>query len=422
MKLKAITPILVIFVLACGSPNTFAYEPLDGAVAITSRGTIPLTPGPLLDDFTDGIGINTWGDLTGTFSSDDPPISCNASYESDTGIVFGGTGYSLKLDYNVSQSASYAGYYSKLGGANLASYTSLSFWIRGGLGGEFFKVELKNNSTTKCYDAHEDTNYYRNSAAVYITDYMDGGVTTEWKKVTIPFHNFANLDEWASMKELVIVFENSQSEANGSPKDGIVYIDDISFGSTSVDVVRIDHFGDKLGICALGGNIGDFDESPPAKVYSFSNTNYAGSPCGSYSLLSEYDVTYKWAGISIIFGGGNADNNLDMTGVKPEKMGWIKIPHDFSEYTYLSLWMKARSENENPKALKIELKHDSGTGRFYTDTLHSITGSWQQWRIPLADFAGLEKATIKEMTFVYEDRKVYYAVGAIYIDNVQFEK
>ncbi len=379
--------ILSLLLSLCGI--VFAGVDRTAEVSVNSVIEEPIVLGPVLDDFNDGGKLNNWGHETGSFS--DGGASCVDSRDATSpqeGL------FCLKLDYNVSASASYAGYWSLLEEENLSGYTSISFWVKGTTGGEFFKIELKNNST----------NPNRNRAAVYVTDYLDGGVTTSWQKVTIPFHNFVNLDSWNDMKELVFVFENSQSVTNGSPLQGTIYIDTISFGSSSVNEVRIDYFGDKLGTCALGGNIGDM---PTANfTHSFTTNEYVSLPS---ALESTYNVTSdSWGGQFMIFGGG-AD-------------GWTEIPHDFSDYNYVIVWIKAKSATENPKILKVEIVDNSKTCYVI---LRKITTSWQRYPIPLSAFAGLNKNSIRKITFVYEDWRINgdegSKTGVLYIDNLQFQ-
>jgi len=362
-------------------------------VEVTGVKEEPIILGPVLDDFNDGGNLNNWGHGTGSFVSTGS-ASCVDSR--DAGSPEEGA-FCLKLDYNVSTPASYAGYFSQLGGKDLSSYTSISFWVKGTVGGEFFKIELKNNSA--------DSN--RNRAAVYITDYLDGGVTTSWQEVTIPFHNFVNLDSWNSMVELVFVFENYQSGVNGSPPQGTIYIDRISFGGTSVNEVRIDYFGDKLGTCALGGNIGDM----PTEnfTHSFISGQYMSPPS---ALESSYNVTSDpWGGQFMIFGGG-AD-------------GWTEVPHNFSAYNYVTLSVKAKSASENPKVLKVEIV--DATNKAFWVRLLDITTSWQRYLIPLSILVGqgLDKSSIKKMTFVYEDWRIQQAGGSkqgvLYIDDLRFD-
>ena len=396
-KILSTATILSLLLSLCGI--VFAQVDRTAEVSVNSVVEEPIVSGPVLDDFNDGGKLNNWGYDTGAFNS--TGASCIDSRDGNSPQE---GAFCLKLDYNVSTSASYAGYWSLLGGENLSIYNSISFWVKGTAGGEFFKIELKNNST--------DNN--RKSAIVYVTDYLDGGVTTSWQEVTIPFHNFVNLDSWNNMKELVFVFENSQSVTNGSPTNGTIYIDKISFGSSSVDQVRIDYFGDKLGSCALGGNIGDMQPSqtPPAPQYSthsFSTDEYVSSPG---ALESTYDVTSdSWGGQYIIFGGGTD--------------GWTEIPHDFSDYNYVTLWMKVKSATGNPKILKVEMV-DRANPPFPAVYLKKMSTDWQKYTIPLSAFAGLNKKNISKITFVYEDWRIQNEggskTGVLYIDNLQFEK
>jgi hypothetical protein len=388
--------ILGLLLSLCGI--VFAGVDRTAEVSVNSVIEEPIIPGPVLDDFNDGGTLNNWGYNTDIFYS--TGASCADSRDA-TSPQEGA--FCLKLDYDVSTSASYAGYWSKLGGEDLSGYTSISFWVKGTAGGEFFKIELKNNSA--------DNN--RNRAAVYVTDYLDGGVTTSWQEVTIPFHNFVNLDSWNNMKELVLVFENSQSTTNGNPTQGTIYIDKISFGSSSVDEVRIDYFGDKLGTCALGGNTGSWEKVENAGDYSHSFTstsgNYVSLPC---ALESVYNVTSTnpYGGQYIIFGGG-AD-------------GWTEIPHDFSAYNYVNLYVKAKSATENPKILKVEFV-DRANPPFPAVYLREITTSWQLYTIPLSEVIGLDERKIEKITFVYEDWRIDgdggSRTGVLYIDNLRFD-
>lgn len=382
--------ILALLLLLCGSVFGGVVD-TDG-VEVNSIVEETILLGPVLDDFNDGGKLNNWGYDTGSFDSTGV-ASCVDSRDA-TSPQEGP--FCLKLDYDVFPSESYAGYWSKLGVEDLSGYTSISFWVKGTVGREFFKVELKNNSTT----------VNRSTAAVYVTDYLDGGVTTNWQEIIIPFHNFVNLDSWNNMIELVLVFENYQSVTNGSPTQGTIYIDSISFSTSSVNEVRIDYFGDKLGTCALGGNIGDM---PTANfTHSFTTNEYVSSPG---ALESTYDVTSdSWGGQFMIFGGG-----VD---------GWTEIPHDFSAYDYVTLSVRAKSEAENPKEVKIEIVDNSNS---YWMRLLEITPSWQRYLIPLSLLVGqgLDKSSIKKMCFVYERGRIDAAggnrQGVLYIDNLRFD-
>lgn len=430
MNRRLLISVLAVFILVAGSISIVrAYTVLDTAAAIRAEGQIPFTHGALLDDFRYAAPVNVWNATTDTFSSSalTPPPSnaiCTASYTTE---AYGGSGYSLKLDYNVTAAGSYAGYSSQLGGGSLTSptaYTAISFYVKGAVGGEFFKVQLKNASTTLYTDP--STTYYRNSASVYITDYLTGGVTTGWQKVTIPFHAFTNLDGFSSMKEIVIVFEGDQSRLNGIPSpQGTVYIDNIQFETMAVTSVKVSSFGHKLSVCAFGGSIGNFNPSGntypanPSSQYSFSSATYISAP---YSMMSQYTVIYPgWAGHSFIFGGGNADYALGSV-THPEKMGWVAVPHDFTGFNSLKFSVRSLATGQNPVMLRIELVDNGGT-RFVRKS--AVTDSWQPWTIDLTEFSDLNKTSIKQMNIVYEDWSIEGAggnwVGGIYIDDIRFE-
>ena len=399
----------------------------DKTISVVSTAVKPVTPGPLLDDFRYAAPVNLWSVSTNTFSSSSlvpPPANaiCTASYINDSNAY---SGYSLKLNYDVSASGSSAGYYSQLAAQPLIGYTAISFYVKGAIGGEFFKIQLKNNSNT-LYSSG-GTSYHLNTAAIYITDYLDGGVTITWQKVTIPFHNFANLDGFSSMKELVFVFENAQNTTNGSLTQGTVYIDDIKFETTTVTAVRIDHFGDKIGTCALGGNIGTGigNGAPPSSNrYSFSNVANEYSPSAN-GLKLEYNVNVatSYAYTYLIFGGGN-------DAVPATESGWIALPHDFSVYNYLYFQIRGSADG-NPKEMRIELTDSSGFAKVVR--ISGIATGFQYYNIPLNIFAdpdtgsaNLNTAAIKQLTFVFEGDRIGDAggnkTGIVYIDSVQFEQ
>lgn len=433
MRTKYLIPILAVSILIGSGINiAFAYTELSAPSSVPGQGQVPfLGPQALLDNFDTGTAVNAWNTTTGTFSKSAatvPPANeiCAASYTNDPAIAYGGAGYSLKLDYNVSAENTFAGYYSLLGSASLASpvtYTAVSFYVRGAAGGEFFKIQIKNNSSTSYWDPdpNKPTHYYRNAASVYITDYLDGGVTTEWRKVTIPFKNFANLDGWTSMRELDIIFENAQSGINGSPAQGVIYIDNITFETDAVDIVRVDHFGDKLGTCALGGNIGTAvggGALESLNKYSFSNISGEYPPDSyPYGMKLDYNVgaAGMWAATYIIFGGGYTDNTVEY----PEQGGWIAIPQDFSAYNKLTYRMRAPAGT----TVRLQIIDSSGTR---ATIIPGVSDNWVNYTTTLSSVPNLKKSSIKKIEFVLDygwiDEYGGSKSGALFIDSVQFEK
>ncbi len=155
-------------------------------------------------------------------------------------------------------------------------------------------------------------------------------------------------------------------------------------------------------------------QTPPDPQYythSFTTDVYRSSPC---ALESTYDVTSdSWGGQFIIFGGGED--------------GWTEIPHDFSDYNYVIVCIKAKSAAENPRMLKVEMV--DRTSPPYPDLHLTITTGWYRYAIPLSAFSGLNKKNLRKMTFVYErdgkagiDAAGGSRTGVLYIDDIQFEK
>ncbi len=464
MSRRILISVSAIFILVVGSIKIVrAYTVLDTAAAIRAEGQIPFTPQALLDNFNTQVTTNAWNCVTGTFSkSEVVPIpvneKCAASYSADTPD---GTGYSLKLDYNVSQTSSYdgkptyAGYYSQLGGVSLTSLgtppiscTAVSFWVKG-TPGVLFKIQLSNNST-KRYDVKDSNNqvlytYKCDIASIYVNDYLDSGVTGTWQKVTIPLYNFANLYDFpnlydfSSMKEFVIVFENAQSAANGSPTSGTVYIDDIAFETGAVNTVRIAHFGEavyvdpsgKKGICSLGGNIGTAVKEVDGKAIATINNELSGAvneypPLSyPYGLKITYDVTASgaFAATYFIIGGGNDSRLPDINQTPTDKDGWTAIPHNFTAYGYMTFKIRAKSETENPGGINVQIVDSDSTKTTPISGIRS--DAWTKYAVLLHSTGA---ASIKQITFVFDDWWIdNYAnqgdkAGTVFIDEVQFQK
>lgn len=430
-----LTLLLVIIFLTHETAISLAYTTLDTPATVTGRGTVPLTQGAVLDDFATGSSLNKWNGTTGTYASTNaqgnPTATCTATWNS--------AGQMIQVDYNVNQSGSYCGYYSQMGGGNLTTpttYSAISFYVKGKAGGEFFKVELKNAGTTKYWDATESTDYYRNTASVYISDFLPGGVTTTWQKVTIPFHNFLNLDGFTSMKELVFTFEYSQSAANGSSTQGTIYIDTIQFETIAMTAVKVDPFGDKLTIDSFAGNQAvTGGDSGGTGILSFEALSDAGHSAAN-ALKFNYNVSANggsYAAASFVFGGGYTPSGV--VGINPEKGGWIKVVHNFNDFSKVTFWARAKDTATNPVGFKVELHDFSGVGTgepFYKITTtagNKLTTTWQKYSIPFSSFEdwshiALDKTRIGELVFTIENGNVLsgHSIGAMYIDDVRFEQ
>jgi hypothetical protein len=121
-------------------------------------------------------------------------------------------GYYLKVMYDVESSQpAFNGIWTKLLGADLSKFYAVQLTIKGDKEAnfsDFFKIELKDKKTK-------------------IEGFVDG-ITSEWKKITVPFDQFEGDIESLDMKnldEFVIVFEDWRF----NQKTGAYYIDDICF-------------------------------------------------------------------------------------------------------------------------------------------------------------------------------------------------
>ncbi|MFH1593654.1 MAG: carbohydrate binding domain-containing protein [Candidatus Omnitrophota bacterium] len=423
MRPKTIIVLMTIsFLMFNSAVSVTAYEQIGGPVGIDGSGTLPLTPSNVLDNFNRAAeNLNVWSDMTTTFSSQYPPTAdakCVASAETDPAIVYGGAGTSLKLDYNVDLTNSYAGYVSMMGGGSIEPYKTLIFRVKGASGGEYFKIEIKNTSTKEYSSTKENTHYYRNTGRVYISDYLNGGVTTGWRKVSIPLKTFANLDDFTSMKELVFVFENAQSDMNESPRQGTIYIDNIVFSTTELDTVRLDYFSDVIGSNAMGGNIGDFGNDGGTASHTFDNTECVTA---TRSMKIHYSVLTGYSGVALIIGGGNDGLPVLSKPYDKDKMGWIPVDHNLSDYKHLKYYVKAHDAAHNPKIMKVEIVSSTGT----KESVHSVTEGWILIDINM-ETLGVDLSSISQVNFVFEGWRIGGAVGSkvgdVYMDNLEFTK
>jgi hypothetical protein len=401
----------VLFLVGICCQATVEAYTVDRTVTVSTSATKLVTPSAVLDNFDNAASINAWGCPAGIFGTN---ATCALSYVSGSSAY---SGKSLKLTYDVSTTNSYAGYYSILGSSNfLKDYKSVSFWVKGAKGGELFKVELKVNLDPA--DANRD------HAMVYVTSCLTGGVSsTQWKKVTIPFDNFANISNWSSAKELAITFENSQSSTNASPLQSAIYIDDITFNTAIPAAVRIGYFDDKVPIDSLGGNIlAGASSGGAASAFSFASDT-GPSATGKYSLKFDFSGlsnSTQYVYLSLPVGGG-LDN-------------WQKISHDFSKYTAISFYIYG---SNNLNGVQVEL-HDfkgQGTGEpFFKIPFGSSTseqfGSFgktrKKYTIPFTSFenyssVAVDPSKIAEVVFSLDFWNTNTTSGTYYIDEIQFE-
>ncbi|MFH1385294.1 MAG: carbohydrate binding domain-containing protein [Candidatus Omnitrophota bacterium] len=348
----------------------------------------------LLDDFDDATGFNKWGGRYLKFHSTIGGENINTSYDSSNRM--GSSGYGYSIEYAVPSSGSYAGVKATLtssdGAKDLSSYEYFTFWVKGSVNDIPVKIEFQNPS---------------GNAYVYITDYLDGGVSTAWQEVKIPLDTFTNLDSLTNVNGIALVFEHDYAVTSGFPTSGTLYIDDIGFGETSLGYVRVDHFGDNWGWSAVGGNSGNLGNHSS----SYDDTVYHNA---SRSLKSQYNITVEnYCGMFMLFGGGND--------------GWTAQECDFSDYKKFVFYARAASAATNPKVFKLEIVDGDGTVSIF---ITGISTAWKKYTLDFKNVPEINKGTIKQINIIYERTSPGgYGIieqggapsGTLYFDEIQFE-
>jgi len=161
-------------------------------------------------DFNSGDKPSNIGGDFGVWNKDpnDTTQSCEMGFIYGDDALGNPDGYSLRLTYDVdSPNPAYNGFWAKLEGEDFSDYDTLNIYIKGDASKGFtkkVKIELKD---------------FQKSAS-----YIISGITDSWQKFSIPFEKFRAIKDWSSMNELVVVFD----DINTDPKVGSILIDQIS--------------------------------------------------------------------------------------------------------------------------------------------------------------------------------------------------
>lgn len=165
----------------------------------------------VLADFNSGSKPNNLGGDFGVWNKDPDDISqgCRMDFEEEDALP-GAEGKSLRLDYDVeSENPAYNGFWMKLNGLDASDYNTVSLYIRG--------EGLKNFTKRVKFEIKDSANR--------LAPYIVSGITEKWQKIEIPFERFRKIQDWSSMGEFVIVFD----DMNSDPKEGTILIDRIAF-------------------------------------------------------------------------------------------------------------------------------------------------------------------------------------------------
>ena len=164
----------------------------------------------VIADFDTGDKPNNIGGDFGGWDKDPNDESQGTQMSFDTDDSQGdASGYAIRLDYDVdSPNPAYNGFWMKLNGEDATAYNTLNFYVKGDakLGyTKRFKIELKDMT---------------NKPSAYIVS----GVTDQWQKISIPFEKFRRIENWNALNELVVVFD----DINSNPKAGSILIDQVT--------------------------------------------------------------------------------------------------------------------------------------------------------------------------------------------------
>jgi len=161
-------------------------------------------------DFDTGDKPNNIGGDFGAWDKDpnDDTQSTQMAFEPDDSKG-DPAGYAIRLDYDVdSPNPAYNGFWMKLNGEDFTPYNTLNFYLKGDAKSGFtkrIKIELKDMT---------------NKPSPYIVS----GVTDQWQRISIPFEKFRRINDWKSMNEFVVVFD----DINSNPKSGTLFVDQIT--------------------------------------------------------------------------------------------------------------------------------------------------------------------------------------------------
>ena len=164
----------------------------------------------VIADFNSGEKPNNIGGDFGSWDKDpeDNTQGTKLTFVSDDALG-DPSGYAARLDYDVdSPSPAYNGFWMKLRGVDATPYNSLAFYVKGDAKGGFtkrLKIELKDKSDKP-------------------SAYLVGNITDKWQKISIPFDRFRRIQDWTSLNEFVVVFD----DMNSNPKTGAIYLDQIA--------------------------------------------------------------------------------------------------------------------------------------------------------------------------------------------------
>lgn len=365
------------------------------------------SPLMLIDDFDDGDSNNSLNEGTWAVSPTAPNY-CNPAPVDDPALVHGGSGQSLQLDYGVSGEDNWVGYWTKFSFwisdaepvffRDISLYQSLTFWVKGDKGGESFNIGFKDGNE-KVWE-------------ININDYLTGGVTGSWQKVSIPLYAFWGISDWSKIDTMSIVFNDAIKSGAGK-----IYIDDIEL---TADYVLHDNFD-------AAKPPDDPGTEEPESSYQVYGANGAAPPKVEYDSSGAFGLS-----------GNSLKLTYDVPGIGTAESIWQlnfgKI--DISNLSTLSFYAKGENGGE---CFEIHMKSANGNKGVVgiTDYLTlqkdrpdaeiaSLREGWRNVRIPLLDFQnqGVDLSEVECLEIYFKPTWAGSSYvrnrGTVYIDNIEF--
>ncbi len=284
----------------------------------------------------------------------------------------------LVLDYDVSQTGQFAGYFSALGLLDARSFTTLDLLVRGEKGGEALLVGLRDSTGTE--------------PRLSIGDLLPGGITKEWQWVQIPLSSFPATLDRSALASLSFSFFNTYA-----PQAGRLYIKEIRFTNLVIPFV-IDSFDD-TNLALNGQGLGYWTTMPNSSLQVTTTLGDALSSSGG-ALRLDYTVS----------DGGYTIWHSNLAG--------INAPANSS----LQLWVKGANQAIMPTIYLTDSQtRAAGTAVRAKAALADyvkLTNNWQLVTIPLSVFTkqGLDATQLSGFEVVFEHGK---GSGVFWLDNVR---
>jgi len=321
----------------------------------------------LVDDFHDTEPENELGGTSETWTSSP---NCKIVYDYPGGV--------LKLDYDVVTPTCAATYLTNLRYTNLLSWKdALFFQVRGEQGAEEIAIEFKDCGLSGW------THYPK----IKVSDYLDGGITTDWRGVAVPLAAFADDMDWTCV-DYIGFYANADPRFNSGR--GNIYIDDVVLAPTFCPIpLIVDHFDDcnewnaLIGAwnCSTSGTA--TIDCAPDPVHRYGNHG-----CG-------YRITY------------------DVTGIWSAWVSSELKDLDVTDYTHLRFFLKGAAGGE---AFHVWLGDKYGNERCYENI---VAGDhWQEVMIPLDYFSpSVNLKDLSGLKIAFEWRPMS---GEVYLDDISF--